>query len=310
MLDYYKILNLGREANFTAINDAYDKLKRLHAGDSATLQQLEEAWSILANPISRNGYDRALAQWSDASLPAADPPRPTIKQSSNRPMTELIDAAPAPFAAKSSRSKTEIIDPRSPSPPPVNARPRTEIIDPTPPPPPVNARPRTEIIDPTSPAPPANARPRTEIVDYQLTARHDGAGKSPTEIIDPGSPSAGGAPPGASSAPAGSIRVMVTENNNPVAEYLLQSGTHVIGRAVKSGEEPTVKLNDRFVSRRHAIIEITSNLVSITDEGSLNGTRLDGERLQPQKPYKLYDRAIIQVENFVLIVNFGAGSRA
>lgn len=296
MADYYQVLALDPGASFTAINDAREKLKRIHAGDSAMLQRLEEAWSVLANPVTRKEYDRALAQSAaapGAAQPSAGSPRPPAGQGSKRPATQLIDAGPSPHAAKQSRPKTEIIDVRQPPSTSGGARLKTEIIDNNPPP------------------PPRAARSSTEMIDYNPTARHDGAARSSTEIIDYGGQSIDDArkPARPPETAIGSIVIIVTANNAQVAEYTLGSGTHVIGRATSSGEEPSIRLNDRFVSRKHAILEITPDSASIRDDGSLNGTRLNGERIQSGTPYRLKDRAVIQIEHFFLIVNFGGDSQ-
>lgn len=52
--------------------------------------------------------------------------------------------------------------------------------------------------------------------------------------------------------------------------------------------EPVASLPDnRFVSRRHALLEWLDGALFLTDEGSVNGTFVQGERLTPGAPRRL-----------------------
>jgi pSer/pThr/pTyr-binding forkhead associated (FHA) protein len=51
------------------------------------------------------------------------------------------------------------------------------------------------------------------------------------------------------------------------------------------GREGKLKLAvDRFVSRRHAVVELTGNTVFLEDLASTNGTFLDDERVEGRVP--------------------------
>jgi pSer/pThr/pTyr-binding forkhead associated (FHA) protein len=56
-------------------------------------------------------------------------------------------------------------------------------------------------------------------------------------------------------------------------EFMLQIGTHVIGRQ----EDCEVHVNDRQISRRHASISVSAAAVTVDDLGSANGTKVNGE---------------------------------
>ena len=55
----------------------------------------------------------------------------------------------------------------------------------------------------------------------------------------------------------------------------LAEGRHDIGRT----RECAVWIDDRTLTRRHAVLTVTGDTVTIEDEGSLNGTFMDGVRL-------------------------------
>lgn len=71
------------------------------------------------------------------------------------------------------------------------------------------------------------------------------------------------------------------------------SETMTVGRRdPESGFEPDVNLTPYAahmmgVSRRHAVIQAKDNTISIKDNGSANGTRLNGYVLTPHQPYRL-----------------------
>jgi len=60
--------------------------------------------------------------------------------------------------------------------------------------------------------------------------------------------------------------------------YVLRIGQRfVVGRA----KDVTIRIDDRHVSRRHAVLSLTAEGVCVTDAGSSNGTLLGGTRLNP-----------------------------
>lgn len=87
----------------------------------------------------------------------------------------------------------------------------------------------------------------------------------------------------------------------------------VVGRRDPfSGEKPNVDLSDhdaenRGVSRRHALIKRTeSNALTIIDQGSVNGTFLNGQRLIPHQPRILRDGDELRLGRMVINVSFTA----
>ena len=90
----------------------------------------------------------------------------------------------------------------------------------------------------------------------------------------------------------------ILELSNPPIEGAPQSMTiftnkkeYSIGRATKSGKMPDMAFSKDFrtVGRKHAKIEIMGTEIYITDLGSTNHTTLDGQILDPNRPYPLKD---------------------
>ena len=292
MPDYYTILDIDVEAGFTAIDDAYRRLGRLHQGDEATQRRLREAWSVLSNPLTRKEYDRSLGAAADDRRPIEKgaPPLPSSNIPSKRPTTEVIEIATPPAARPGRRPTTEVIDIHSPAPTNRPARPATEIIDVQPSVPQARSRPITEILS-TDGARPPQARPVTEILDASSSAP----------------PLAASSPLVA--APPGPIRIVVTDPDGNNRNHILDDGVHIIGRPSKSGINPAVQLNDRFVSRDHARIVKEIGSVVVIDKNSVNGTKLNGCRLDAGQPYPLHDHDKIEIEGFILWVDFSMDDR-
>ena len=60
--------------------------------------------------------------------------------------------------------------------------------------------------------------------------------------------------------------------------YVLRPGQRfVVGRA----KDVTIRVDDRHISRRHVILSLSAEGISVTDSGSSNGTLLGGARLNP-----------------------------
>lgn len=76
-------------------------------------------------------------------------------------------------------------------------------------------------------------------------------------------------------------------------KFLLGRGKNLIGREdSESRDYPLVDLEpydvDAKVSRRHAMIEVKKDSVTIRDLGSLNGTfRFDGSQIESERDYLL-----------------------
>lgn len=71
------------------------------------------------------------------------------------------------------------------------------------------------------------------------------------------------------------MRIQLEVLGGPLDGYIFQ-----FNKRVQIGREGEVALGvDRFVSRHHAVLEPTAGGVILEDNGSTNGTFVDGERL-------------------------------
>jgi len=299
MRDYYDVLNLEKGASYMAIDQAYERLAAQYRGDEVTLGQLVEAYYTLSNPLSRDKYDQALA----GQLPDPSPtPRPTGKDAppaTSRPKTELLDTSPATASSPSPlrRPATEVVDVFRPAPP--SHRPSTEVLETF-----VSPSPNRSSRPPTEPVavPPMVGTPR------QMTREEPEAGGSPrghrpqTEVT--AVPEKAAPPPRPSRpVPVGPIVVVVEPPEGPSAETELGEGVHVVGRPSKNSD-PAVKLVDRFVSRDHAHLVKQGDSLVLVDQDSVNGTRLNGQRIKPHHPYPLGENDVVEIESFTLRVVF------
>ncbi|MEJ1230248.1 MAG: FHA domain-containing protein [Galbitalea sp.] len=94
--------------------------------------------------------------------------------------------------------------------------------------------------------------------------------------------------------PAGSALLVVRRGPNVGARFLLDADTTTVGRH----PEADIFLDDVTVSRRHSEFLRSGSGFAVSDLGSLNGTYLDGERIQGTAP--LHDGAEVQVGKFRL----------
>src|SRR5688572_28580389 len=74
--------------------------------------------------------------------------------------------------------------------------------------------------------------------------------------------------------------LVVVEESSSFPFALPPRGEILIGR----GTEADLPLSERAASRRHATLTVTDGQVQITDLGSMNGTHVNGERLEGQRP--------------------------
>ena len=70
------------------------------------------------------------------------------------------------------------------------------------------------------------------------------------------------------------------QNGEKVAEYLLGSGTHVVGRETTAG----VRVESEFLSRTHATLHLTESTQEIEDHGSTSGTFINGVAVRGRVP--------------------------
>jgi pSer/pThr/pTyr-binding forkhead associated (FHA) protein len=94
--------------------------------------------------------------------------------------------------------------------------------------------------------------------------------------------------------PSGSALLVVRRGPDIGARFLLDADLTTVGRH----PEADIFLDDVTVSRRHAEFLRTGTSFEVKDLGSLNGTYLDGNRIQGVAP--LHDGAEVQVGKFRL----------
>jgi hypothetical protein len=92
----------------------------------------------------------------------------------------------------------------------------------------------------------------------------------------------------------------------------VRSGIKIVGRRAPdaTGESNLIDLSELGakelgVSRRHVQLSLSDESIYAIDLGSTNGTFLNRERLIPEKPYVVRNRAVLQVGVLILRVQFG-----
>lgn len=94
-----------------------------------------------------------------------------------------------------------------------------------------------------------------------------------------------------------------------VREFPLHEGENTVGR-----ESADVLLTHNSVSRKHAKIVVSGGSVTIEDDGSTNGTYVDGTKVEPDAPVSAADGAEVRFGNETLILGvndaLGAGAPA
>lgn len=81
--------------------------------------------------------------------------------------------------------------------------------------------------------------------------------------------------------------------------YSLVDGIHSIGRhPTPEPKVVAISLDDRAISRNHLYIETAPNgIFTVTDRSSAHGTRLNGQKLEPDTPYPFNVGDILQIGN-------------
>lgn len=92
--------------------------------------------------------------------------------------------------------------------------------------------------------------------------------------------------------PGMQLLIYVEDQAAPLTFDFYQIDTLVIGRSVNGEDAPDVDLADfnaleRGISRRHALLFWRNGTLNLADEGSANGTILNGRRLPAHKPHIL-----------------------
>jgi pSer/pThr/pTyr-binding forkhead associated (FHA) protein len=89
-----------------------------------------------------------------------------------------------------------------------------------------------------------------------------------------------------------------TENE---VTYQFDQGRIVIGR----GPGSDVRLPDRTVSETHAFVRIEDNAYVVVDNGSINGTAVNGVPIVAGRPKSINDGDLIEIGEYVLTVKTG-----
>jgi two-component system response regulator AtoC len=96
--------------------------------------------------------------------------------------------------------------------------------------------------------------------------------------------------------------LVVVEESSSFPFALPPRGEILIGR----GTEADLPLGERAASRRHATLTVENGQVRITDLGSMNGTLVNGERLEGERPLLAGDTVTIGAAMMILYLPPGA----
>jgi pSer/pThr/pTyr-binding forkhead associated (FHA) protein len=101
-----------------------------------------------------------------------------------------------------------------------------------------------------------------------------------------------------SSGPQGMGLVRIEEGKEPGRIYEVRKDALSIGRS----RESDIFLEDLAVSRLHAsILNLGNNNYALRDEGSANGTKVNGQPVNKYQPYPLQEGDKIQLGQTVLV---------
>jgi hypothetical protein len=104
------------------------------------------------------------------------------------------------------------------------------------------------------------------------------------------------------------LRMEAKNHSEHVLLVPLQNGCAVIGRKVDNVDVDVdlthLDALEMGISRRHAQIVRTGDRIELVDLGSANGTYLNRSRLAPNEAHILRNRAVIQLGQLILRVQF------
>lgn len=95
--------------------------------------------------------------------------------------------------------------------------------------------------------------------------------------------------------------LVVRKGPQPGERFFVDRGRLTIGRDPASD----IFLNDMTVSRTHAVVECTDDVVSVKDAGSLNGTYVNGEIVDSAT---LGHGDVVQIGTFQMLFLSGSGA--
>lgn len=90
----YSVLGVSSRATADELRDAYRRLARLHhpdasdSGDAARMSEINHAWSVLSDPVTRREYDRLQHGGSAATGSAVPPSRDGVRGASRAAQIE------------------------------------------------------------------------------------------------------------------------------------------------------------------------------------------------------------------------------
>lgn len=111
--------------------------------------------------------------------------------------------------------------------------------------------------------------------------------------------------------PKGGIAIYVSQSLIPIIHTIVGHAT--LGRRYEGSDATMIDLMpyDAFrfgVSRVHAILQFESDQLMIVDSGSMNGTWLNGNRLQPQIPTLITNGTTVLIGQMPLTIYYGSSS--
>lgn len=101
----------------------------------------------------------------------------------------------------------------------------------------------------------------------------------------------------------GTRSLVITRGPGAGSRYSIDRPEIRIGRH----PEAHILLDDVTVSRRHALLTVVEDNVVLTDQASLNGTYVGGDRVDS---HVLYDNDEVRIGRFVLLFQEGPGGTA
>jgi pSer/pThr/pTyr-binding forkhead associated (FHA) protein len=87
----------------------------------------------------------------------------------------------------------------------------------------------------------------------------------------------------------------------PGGDFTLRAGSHVVGR----DKGMAVALDDRQISRTHAVITVAGFRVTVEDRDSVNGTMVNGELVKSPRPLHSGDRIRFGDLEFTVTIKMG-----
>jgi FHA domain len=169
-----------------------------------------------------------------------------------------------------------------------------------------------ETVAPAEPPPPTeNATPPNGAPAVDSTEAAPKPSEAPTGEIKPPEPAPAPAPAPVGEPAAFKAKLSLIRGGRKGQEFPLEPGQNFIGRwDPETGSFPEVDLEqddpEAKISRKHALIIIDGNKITVEDIGSLNGTYVNrGNRLIPGTPVevKMGDEIIIGKTFLKLVID-------